>query len=136
VVREAERLLAPGGRYAIHELSVVPDEVPDDLREAIRAELTGDIRVGVRPLTPREWRALLEEAGFEVTFEARAGMHLLEPARLSHDEGFFRALRILWNAARDADARARVLEMRRSFRLYRDNLGAVALVARKTGSAA
>lgn len=131
IVREAARLLAPGGRYAIHELSVAPDDIPEDIRQDIQATLTGDIHVGVRPLTPPEWRELLEEAGLRVTFEARAPMRLLEPGRLLHDEGLFRVIRIVFNAARDREARRRALTMRRSFRRFKDHLGAVALVAIK-----
>jgi len=133
IVKEAARLLMPGGRYAIHELSVLPDGISEDLRQEIRAELTSDIHVGVRPMTPREWRELLEEAGFDVAFEARAPMHLLEVGRLIRDEGFFGFLRILWNAAREPEARARALDMRRSFRRYQKHLGAITLVATKAG---
>lgn len=133
IVHEAARLLMPGGRYAIHELSVLPDAISEDLRQEIRAELTSDIHVGVRPMTPREWRDLLEEAGFDVAFEARAPMHLLEVGRLIRDEGIGGFLRILWNAAREPEARARALTMRGSFRRYRNHLGAITLVATKSG---
>lgn len=133
IVREAARLLMDGGRYAIHELSVLPGGISEDLRQDIRAELTSDIHVGVRPLTPSEWRELLEDAGFDVAFEARAPMHLLEVGRLIRDEGFLGFLRILWNAAREPEARARALSMRRSFRKYQKHLGAIAFVATKSG---
>lgn len=133
IVREAARLLAPGGRYGIHELSVLPNDIPESLREEIRAELTSDIHVGVRPMTPCEWRELLKEAGFDVAFETHAPMHLLEVGRLIRDEGFFGFLRILWNAAREPEARARALDMRRSFRRYQSHLGAISIVATKSG---
>lgn len=131
IVCEAARLLEPGGRYAIHELCIAPDNISDTLRDEIRSALTGDIHVGVRPLTVPEWRELLEEAGLQVGFEARAPMRLLVPGRVIRDEGLPRALLILWNAARQPEARHRVLTMRRSFRKYQDHLGAIALVAHK-----
>jgi SAM-dependent methyltransferase len=131
IVAEAARLLAPGGRYGIHELCLVPDDLDPSIGDAIARELSGDIHVGVRPLTAQQWRNLLTEAGLEVVSERRAAMHLLEPARLIRDEGILRALRFVWNVAGNAAARRRVLGMRRIFRKYRDHLGALALVATK-----
>jgi SAM-dependent methyltransferase len=131
IVREAARLLKPGGRYGVHELCVVPDDVDPAVAEAIQRELSHDIHVGVRPLTIRQWRELLEEAGLTVVAERTAPMHLLEPARLVHDEGLLRTIRFVWNLATHAEARRRVLSMRRVFRAYADNLAAVAVVATK-----
>lgn len=133
IVAEAARLLRPGGRYGIHELCLVPDDVDDSVREAIRRELSDEIHVGVRPLTAREWRELLAEAGLAVTGQQTAPMHLLEPARLVRDEGFFRALRFAFNVATHSAARRRVLTMRRVFRKYGRHLAAIALVAIKPG---
>lgn len=131
IVSEAARLLVSGGRYGIHELCLVPDDVDPQIASAIAQELSGEIHVGVRPLTLQEWRALLEGAGLRVVGEHRAPMHLLEPARLIKDEGLLRAARFLWNVARHAEGRRRVLAMRAVFRRYRDHLCAVALVATK-----
>jgi hemerythrin-like domain-containing protein/SAM-dependent methyltransferase len=133
IVAEAARLLKPGGRYGIHELSLVPDDVDEDLEREIAEALGGSIHVGARPLRIREWRALLEDAGLIVEAEHRAPMALLEPARLIADEGIGGALHIMWNALHDEEALARVREMRAVFRRYHDNIGAVALVARKKG---
>jgi hypothetical protein len=131
IVGEAARLLRPGGRYGIHELCLVPDDVDETIRDAIQRDLSGDIHVGVRPLTVREWRELLTAAGFDVVAEHTAPMHLLEPARLIKDEGFLRTLRFAWNVATHAEARRRVLTMRRTFRKYNSHLAAVVLVATK-----
>lgn len=131
IVSEAVRILAPGGKYGIHELCLVPDDVDPQVASAIAQELSGEIHVGVRPLTVREWRELLGRAGLRVVGEHRAPMHLLEPARLIKDEGLLRAARFLWNVARHAEGRRRVLAMRGVFRRYRDHLCAVALVATK-----
>jgi SAM-dependent methyltransferase len=132
IVAEAARLLRPGGRYAIHELCVTPDDVEHSVREAIAAELSSAIHVGVRPLTGAEWRALLEQGGLTVTAEQRAPMHLLEPLRVVRDEGWRGALRFAWNLARQPAARRRVLAMRRIFHKYRQHLGAIALIATKS----
>jgi hypothetical protein len=131
IVREAARVLKPGGRYGIHELCLVPDDVDESIREAIRHDLSDEIHVGVRPLTMSEWRTLLTEAGFNVVAQHTAPMHLLEPRRLVKDEGIFGTLRFAWNVATHSAARKRVLRMRRIFRKYQDHLAAVAIVARK-----
>lgn len=131
IVGEAARLLKPDGRYGIHELCLLPDDVDETIRDSIQHELSDEIHVGVRPLTVREWRALLTAAGLKVVAEQTAPMHLLEPKRLVKDEGMLRALRFAWNVATHAAARRRVLTMRRVFRKYGRHLAAIALVASK-----
>lgn len=131
IIAEAARLLRPDGRYGIHELCLVPDDVEDDLRHGIQRDLSDEIHVGVRPLTIAEWRELLEAAGFEIVSQRDAPMHLLEPKRLVQDEGLSGALRFAWNVATHGAARRRVLRMRRVFRKYRAHLAAVAVVSRK-----
>jgi hypothetical protein len=74
---------------------------------------------------------LLAGAGFHVQAEATAPMHLLEPRRLIRDEGFFRALRFVFNVIRTPEARKRVFSMRRMFRKHRRHLAAITVVAVK-----
>ena len=131
IVREAARLLVPGGRYAIHELCLGPDGLPAEVRQEIQNELSRNIHVGVRPLNAGEWRSLLASCGFEVVTELHAPMHLLEPKRMISDEGFIGTVKILWNMLHQAGARERVLGMRRLFRKYSRNLTAICIVARK-----
>jgi hypothetical protein len=131
IVGEAARLLKPGGRYGIHELCLRPDDVDESIRDAIQNELSDEIHVGVRPLTVREWRDVLEANGLEIVAEHTAPMHLLEPVRLMKDEGILRALRFVFNVVTHAAARRRVQTMRRVFRKYGRHLAAIALVARK-----
>ncbi|MEM7137998.1 MAG: methyltransferase domain-containing protein [Myxococcota bacterium] len=134
IVREAFRVLEPGGRYGIHELGLTPDETPDALKDEVKRDLSEAIRVGARPLTLSEWRDVLTAEGFKVEFESTAPMHLLEPRRLIQDEGPGGVARILFNVLRTPTARRRVLAMRRVFHLHRDVLCAVTLVARKPRS--
>jgi len=136
IVREAFRVLAPGGRYGIHELCIGPDDLPDARMETIRHSITEAIHHRAVPLPVREWVELIESEGFEVFARVGAPMALLEPARLIKDEGIMGALRFGWRVLNDAPARARVLKMRRTFRRYRENMAAVCLVARKTGGTA
>lgn len=131
MVAEAYRLLSPGGRYGIHEMSLQPDDLDEAGRQQVVERLSRSIKVGAQPLTVPAWRQLLEDQGFEILEATTAPMALLEPYRLVQDEGVAGAARFLFNVARDRDARRRVLEMRASFRAHRDQLGAVAIVARR-----
>ncbi|MEZ5322277.1 MAG: methyltransferase domain-containing protein [Microthrixaceae bacterium] len=134
VVREAARLLAPGGRYAIHELSVVPEDLDDAVEQQIWDDLSHTIHVGARPLRTSAWRELLENNGFVVRRELHAPMALLSPARIVADEGLLATARFCTNVARDGAARRRVNEMRRCFTRWSDHLSAVALVAERVNT--
>lgn len=133
IVREAARLLQPGGRYGIHELCLVPDYLNGEIKREIEQALSRTIHVGARPLTAGEWRAVLEAGGFCVQAEVQRPMRLLEPDRLIQDEGFWGALRFVKNLLRDGEARQRVLAMRRIFVKYRSHMAAIMLVGVKTG---
>lgn len=131
IVAEAARLLRPGGRYAIHELALTPDDLPDDVKTDIRQALAKSIKVNTRPLTVAEWSHLLADHGLLVDYVETAPMALLQPRRLVSDEGLLGALRFGRNVLTHRDARRRVLHMRRTFRRHRDRLTAVAVVAHK-----
>lgn len=131
IVEEATRLLRPGGRYGIHELCLQPDDLEDDKKAEIAGVLSEAIHVGARPLTPGEWKALLEEHGFTVETQVIAPMHLLEPKRFIQDEGWARTIRFVLKVLTTPAARRRIVRMRRVFRQYRGNLGAITLVAVK-----
>ena len=136
IIREACRLLRPAGRYAIHELCLVPDDLTDSVKDEIHRSLSDAIHAGIRPLTVSEWRELLESEGLSVKEQAQAPMHLLEPKRLVQDEGLFGAVRFVWNVACHQKARRRVLAMRGVFRKYRNHLAAIMLVGQKVEGAA
>lgn len=130
IVQEGHRLLKPGGRYGIHELCLIPNDLAESTKGAIQNELSAVIHHGTRPLTIAEWQRLLESNGFSVQAEAQAPMHLLEPWRIIQDEGLG-ALRFAVNLLCNREARRRVLAMRRVFSKYRDNLAAVMLIGKK-----
>lgn len=136
IVAEAFRVLRPGGRYAIHELALSPDTLPDEDKTEIRKSLARSIKVNARPLTEAEWRDLLTAAGFEVTAVRFARMALLEPRRVIADEGVRRTLRFVGNVIRDRDARKRVLAMRSTFTKYKSNLAAIEVIATKPADVA
>ncbi len=131
ILAEAFRVLCPGGRFGLHELCLRPDTLDAERQRLVRAELSRAISVGARPLTVADWRASLEEAGFEVTGATTTPMHLLEPRRVIADEGIGGTLRIALNVMRTPAARRRVLAMRATFRRHADQLGAIGLIARK-----
>lgn len=129
IIHEAHRLLKKGGRYGIHEMCMLAEDVSDETREKTERDLTGVVHHGVRPLTVNEWRSLLESEGFTIQSVNNAPMSLLEPGRLIRDEGLAGAIRFFSNVMRDSEARRRVLEMRSTFRRNRKNLGAIAITA-------
>jgi SAM-dependent methyltransferase len=131
IVAEASRVLRPGGRYAIHELALVPDTISDEVKTEIRHALAQSIKVNARPLTIPEWTQLLADHGLVVDDVETAPMALLEPRRLIADEGLFGALRFAKNLLTHRDARRRVLRMRRTFRTHREQLAGVGIIAHK-----
>jgi SAM-dependent methyltransferase len=128
IVSEAVRLLAPGGRYGIHELCLRPDDISGDKRREIASAMSREIHVGVQPLCPGEWAILLERHGLKLVWTGEAAMDLLEPRRMLRDEGLSGCLRIAFNVMRDPNLRRRMATMRRVFSKYRDYLGAISLV--------
>ena len=132
IVREAHRLLKTGGRYGIHEMCLMSDDLDEDEKRRTENALTGVVHHGVRPLSVSEWVTLLESEGFRLKSVQTAPMSLLEPGRLVRDEGIAGALRFMLNVVRDTQARRRVLEMRSVFRRYRKQLGAVAITVART----
>ncbi len=131
IIREAHRLLRPGGLYGIHEIALTPDAIPAADKKQIQRDLAETLKVNARPLTQAEWTAMLEAEGFTVTRVMTNPMHLLEPSRIIDDEGVFRTLRIIFNILTQPKARTRILAMRRVFRKYEQHMSAIAIVARK-----
>ena len=131
VIAEATRLLRPGGRYAVHELALGPDAVPDVVETEVRQGLARAVRHNTRPLPVARWRALLEAHGLVVDHVDTAPMALLEPRRILADEGLVGTLRFARNLLTQPDARRRVIAMRRTFRTHRAHLIAVAITTHR-----
>lgn len=131
ILDEAARLLKPGGRYAIHEICLIPEDISRDVVEEVERDLARSIRAGVRPLRKREWIKVLESAGFAVKEEFSNDFQLLEPKRLVQDEGLRGAIRIAWNLLRNSTVRKRVLAMRHAIRKHSSHMQAIVLYAVK-----
>lgn len=131
IFAEARRLLAARGRYGIHELCFLPDDISDCVRHEIQAAMSKEIHVGVQPLSRSEWVSLFEQNGMKVIWTCEAPMHLLEPRRMLQDEGLLGGLRIAFNIVTNSKLRHRILGMRRLFRKYGGHLGAISMVGQR-----
>ena len=131
IIREAHRILKPGGLYGIHELKLYPNDITEDIKKEINKALAKSIKVNARPLTADEWAQLLEKEGFEVMHIEKNSMNLLEPRRILQDEGLLRALKIVYNILTHPKERKRIIAMRKIFKKYKNNLNGVAMIARK-----
>ena len=131
IVAEAARVLRPGGRYAIHELGVTPDDIDEEYYAELRRDLARSIHVNARPMTAAAWKELMEDAGLVVDWVDTAPMALLKVGRNIRDEGLGGFLRIARNVAADKALRRRVQEMAATFKRYEKDMVGIALVAHK-----
>ena len=134
IVAEAARVLRPGGRYAIHELGVTPDDIDEGYYTQLRRDLARSIHVNARPMTAAAWKELMEGTGLVVDWVDTAPMALLKVGRNIRDEGVGGFLRIARNVAADKALRQRVQEMAATFKRYEKDMVGIALVAHKPES--
>ncbi|AHC14017.1 class I SAM-dependent methyltransferase [Salinispira pacifica] len=130
IMKEAARCLRTGGRFAIHEIYLCDDQ-PNEIADAVRSALTGQVRHPVRPVRIGEWRLLLEEAGFRVREIRKKRMKLLQPLRVISDEGLLPAIRFFTRAMKNPAARKRVSAMRSAFQTHHRHMGAVLFICEK-----
>ncbi|BAV94973.1 methyltransferase domain-containing protein [Ichthyobacterium seriolicida] len=131
IIKEAYRILKKGGLYGIHELELVPNEIPDDHKKKIRLALSKEIKVNARPLTENEWVNILVKEGFKIKKIYRQPMRLLEIRRVIADEGVFNTLKILINVLSHPLERKRILAMRKLFFKYKPHMSSISIIAEK-----
>ncbi|MFN7249959.1 MAG: methyltransferase domain-containing protein [Anaerobacillus sp.] len=131
IIHEAHRILEAGGKYGIHEMCLLPDDISEAMKNEIHKELSTVIRVNARPLTISEWKDILEQNGFTIEKTETAPMHLLNVTRIIDDEGLKGTMRLGVNIMTTPKARTRILEMKKVFDKYSEYLGAVSIVAQK-----
>lgn len=131
IIKEAARILKPGGYYGIHELCIQPEDISESDQKRIFKDLGSNMRVHAHPLTIPAWRSLLQEEGFEILSVETTPMALLEFDRLIQDEGIVRTLKIVFNVLTHRALRKRILHIREMFRRHQKDIEAVAIIARK-----
>lgn len=128
IAAELRRIVKPGGRVALHEMSLRPGIDPKD-GERLVEQLRSRAKVHVAPLTEEGWKALLTDNGFEIATCETSPLRLLEPGRLIADEGYFGAFRFIQRTLCDSQARSRVLAMRCAMSRNSDKLQAIMVTA-------
>lgn len=131
IINEAYRILKKEGRYGIHEIGIIPDNLPESAKDTIRKELSSVIHVNARPLTLSEWQAMMEKAGFTIEKIFSNPMHLLKLGRLLKDEGLGGVAKMTCNIVTTKGAWKRVNAMRGVFSKYENQMNAVSIVAVK-----
>lgn len=131
IIKEAYRILKPGGLFGIHELGLKPDDISEELKAQIQGDLSKVYSGDVGPLTQSAWGQIIRKEGFKIKEAYTSPMTLLESSRLLEDEGIFGALKIQTNLMANSKIRNRVKEMHQTFRKYEDHLTAFAIIAEK-----
>jgi ubiquinone/menaquinone biosynthesis C-methylase UbiE len=129
ILKEAARVLVPGGCIGFHEICVVPDGIDSAEKQRIQNRLSQVISHTVLPETAGEWRQMLEAAGLTVRQLETAPMNLLEPARFLRDEGLSGTARFIFNLLRRPTARRRIATMRAGMREARTQMRAFFVTA-------
>ena len=109
--------LKPGGKFLSHEMLVRSHE------SEVRQSLSQAIRVNANPLTIAEWSTACREAGLILQQEQTGIMGLLNLDRILRDEGFWGTVKIACNIVTHPHLRHRILQMRRNFQKYRNDIG-------------
>lgn len=128
IIEELRRIVRAGGRIALHEMAFKSNVSTAD-QERLVERLRARAKVHVAPFTADGWMELLTTHGFEIVGHETAPLHLLEPARLIADEGFYGAFRFIQRTMCDPHARSRVLAMRRAMSGNADKLQAIMVTA-------
>lgn len=118
--------LKPNGKFLSHELLVRANS------EQVCRALAGAIRVNAQPLTEANWIKTCQAAGLTIQHCQTRAMGLLNPFQMIQDEGFLATLKIVGHVLSQPVIRQRVLAMRRVFRQYRRELGAIVLCGTKS----
>lgn len=131
IIREAYRILKPGGLYGIHELGLQPETISEEAKKEVQLSLAKAIHVNARPLTKAEWCILLENEGFRIKSIDESPMSLLKLNRIIEDEGLGRTLKILFNILIHPKEKKQIQIMKDVFEKYEEQLISFAIVVEK-----
>lgn len=115
--------LKPGGKFLSHELLARKQEAE------IHSDLARVMKVNSTPLSEVNWIDTFAASGLKVAKHQTGSMNLLNIKQIVQDEGLLNTLRIFWNVLTQSSIRQRVLDMRRLFHQYHDELGYITLSA-------
>jgi len=131
MMKEIFRMLKPNGRYAMQEITILPEGLDEMTSKTMLHEIIKAVRHPAWPNTIEQWHELLDLNGFEIIEEFQRPVLLLEPERLLEDEGAESALRFSWNVIDNEVAVKRIRKIRTVFQRYRENLCGYCVVCRK-----
>ena len=118
--------LKPNGYFLSHELRASGSDL-----DRIYQDLSRSIRVKAKPLSLQDWISTCQTAGLTVERHSAGPMELLNPRKIAQYEGVSTLINMCFNMLTQPVMRQRILAMRETFERYRDDLGYVALYARK-----
>lgn len=127
LISEYYRVLKPGGRLLTHDIMFMRSGLAADNQ----SKLEQVVKSNVSPMTETAWKTVFMDNGFAAVDTHHGAMSLMSPVGLIRDEGFARALRIVFNGLRTRDNRTRFLGMFRFFRANRRQLNYIACCSRK-----
>ena len=113
----------------LHDVCLLPN-VDNDARMMIQQDMTHALGTGFYALSVEEWQQLVQRNGYRVV-ECQQGplQQSMNPKRLIQEEGWRRALRIMWNLVTHPQWRERVRLARSAMSKYNENLGYMILRA-------
>jgi cyclopropane fatty-acyl-phospholipid synthase-like methyltransferase len=123
ILRSIHNHLKSGGKFLSHELLARSREAE------IHQALAQAIRVNSTPISETGWMNACAAAGLTVQQHQTGPMALLNWQQMIRDEGLLNTVRILGKVLTQPTIRSRVLEMRRVFNRYRQDLGYITLCA-------
>jgi cyclopropane fatty-acyl-phospholipid synthase-like methyltransferase len=123
ILSQIHNKLKPAGLFLSHELLANSKEAE------IHADLAKVIKVNSTPLSEANWMAAFASAGLHIEQQKTGKMSLLNLGQMLQDEGVLNTVQILWNIFTKQPIRKRVLEMRRIFHKYSNELGYIIICA-------
>jgi SAM-dependent methyltransferase len=136
VIREAVRLLPPGGRFGVHELCLIPNPSWNESLDATRgadvcADLDERAGAGLFPQTEASWRTAIGDGGLVVTATRTGPVEPLTLRRLARELGPRGFMESLGRMARNAGEAKRLRGLSYCMAHHQADLGAIVIIAER-----